>query len=155
MYPWLVFLHLVGLVFFLLAHGVSMFVAFRVRQERDPASARLLLELSSRGTQSSYLGLILLGVGGLGAAASAGLLLAPWIVASYIVLAIVIVLMYAIGAGYYYPLRQALAGEKGAEPIGAEELTARLQTRRPEALALIGIGGLVVLVWLMVLKPFA
>ena len=154
MYQWLVFLHLIGLVLFLLSHGVSMFSAFRVRRETDPEKAKLLLELSSRGSQTSYVGLILLGIGGLGAAGSSNLLTAGWIVASYIVLAIVIVAMYAIGASYYYSLRQAIAGEKGATPIGGDELIARLQTRRPEALAAVGLGGLAILTWLMVFKPF-
>jgi hypothetical protein len=153
MYEWLVFIHLIGLTLFLLAHGVSMFCAFRVRRETDPDRAKLVLELSSRGSQTSYIGLILLGIGGLGAAGQSGILLAGWIVASYVVLAIVVFLMYGIGASYYYALRQAIEGAKGAAPIGGEELVARLQTRRPEALALVGLGGLAVLVWLMVFKP--
>lgn len=154
MYQWLVFLHLMGVVLFLLAHGVSMFCAFRVRRESDPERAKLLLELSARGSATSYLGLILLGIGGLGAAGSTNLLLAGWVVASYIVLAIVMFAMYAIGASYYYRLREALEGAKGATPIGSEELVARLQTRRPEALAGVGLVGLAILVWLMVFRPF-
>jgi hypothetical protein len=154
MYPWLVFLHLFGFTLFLLAHGASMFCAFRVRRETDPERAKLLLELSLRGSQTSYIGLILLGIGGLGAAGFTNQLLSGWIVASYIVLAIVIFAMYAIGASYYYRLREALEGAKGATPIGGDELVARLQTRRPEALAVVGLGGLAVLVWLMVFRPF-
>jgi hypothetical protein len=153
MYNWLVFLHLVGLVLFLLSHGASMFSAFRVRGETDPARIKLLLELSSRGSQTSYIGLILLGIGGLGAAGQSNQLTVGWIVASYIVLAIVIFAMYAIGASYYYRLRQAVEGENGAAPIGGEELVGRLQTRRPEALAAVGLGGLAILTWLMVFKP--
>lgn len=152
MYQWLVFLHLIGLVLFLLAHGASMFCAFRVRRETDPERTKLLLELSARGTQTSYLGLILLGIGGLGAAGINGWLLDEWIVGSYLALLVVSVLMYVVGASYYYRLRQDLAGDK-ATPIGGDELVARLQSRRPEALALIGLGGLAVLTWLMVFKP--
>ena len=154
MYPWLVFVHLFGLVLFLLAHGVSMFAVFRVRRETEPERAKLLLELSARGSQSSYGGLILLGIGGLGAAGTTNQLLSGWIVASYVVLAIVIFAMYGIGASYYYRLRQALEGVDGAPPIGSGELMVRLQTRRPEALAAVGIGGLAVLTWLMVFRPF-
>jgi hypothetical protein len=153
MYQWLVFIHLIGLVLFLLSHGVSMFSAFRVRRETDPGRVQLLLEQSSRGSQTSYIGLILLGIGGLGAAGSNGWLLDEWIVGSYVTLAVVIFLMYGVGASYYYKLRQDLAGEKGATPIGSDELVMRLQTRRPEALAVIGLIGLAVLTWLMVFKP--
>src|SRR5262245_14583946 len=108
MYQWLVFVHLIGLVLFVAMHGVAMFMAFRVRTEREPETAKLLLALSSRANQVMYIGFLLLGIGGLGAAGSAGLLVAPWIVASYVVLIVVFVAMYALGAGFYYPLRQDL-----------------------------------------------
>ena len=153
MYQWLVFLHLAGFTLFLLAHGVSMFAAFRVRREADPERAKLILELSARGSQTSYVGLILLGIGGLGAAGVNGWLLDGWVIASYVVLAIVLFGMYAIGASYYYRLRQALEGAEGVAPIGSDELHVRLQTRRPEALAALGLGGLAILVWLMVFRP--
>ena len=57
-----------------------------------------------------YLGLLLLGVGGLWAAAIVGWLTAPWIVASYVVLAVVMVLMWSIAGSYYYALRDGLEG---------------------------------------------
>ena len=153
MYQWLVFVHLLGLVVFVAMHGVAMFVAFRVRTERDAAVAKLLLALSSRANQVMYLGLLLLGIGGLGAAGSAGLLVAPWIVASYVVLIVVFIAMYALGAGFYYPLREELEGKEGAPPLEGDALVARLQNRRPEALAVFGFGGLALLTWLMVFKP--
>ena len=61
--------------------------------------------------------------------------------------------MYTVGASYYYTLRDELAGkkdvklddERGAHPASGH--------RRPEWLAVIGLTGLVVLIWLMVLKP--
>lgn len=154
MYQWLVFVHLVGLVLFVFLHGVSMWAVFAVRRNPDPDTARLLLAMSSRGNQTMYLGLLLLVVGGLGAAWNANMLLAGWVVASYVVLIAVLVGMWALGAGFYYPLREALAGKDGVAPIDRAELARRVDNRRPEALALVGLGGLIVLVWLMVLKPF-
>jgi hypothetical protein len=100
-----------------------------------------------------YLGLLLLGIGGLGAAGSAGLLTAPWIVASYVVLIVVFIAMYALGAGFYYPLREELDGTDGAPALDSGAMVTRLQNRRPEALSLLGFGGLAVLIWLMVFKP--
>jgi hypothetical protein len=35
-----------------------------------------------------------------------------------------------------------------------EELVARLRSRRPELLAVIGGGGLLTVIWLMMVKPF-
>ena len=153
MYPWLVVLHLLGLVVFLACHGVSMFVAFRIRNEADRDVIAAMLALSSRGNQAMYLGLLLLGIGGLGAAASAGLLLAPWVVASYVVVVVTLLAMYAMGAGFYYPLREGLTGTEKTPRLDDAELRARLASRRPEALAAIGLTSLAVLVWLMTIKP--
>jgi hypothetical protein len=154
MYPWLVVLHLIGLVVFLLAHGVSMFVVFRIRREDDRNVVAAMLGLSQVGSRVMYVGLLLLGLGGLGAAGSAGLLLTPWIVASYVVLAVTLIAMYAMGSGFYYPLREGLTGSEKVARLEDDELRAMLRSsRRPEALAVIGLGSLVILTWLMTMKP--
>ena len=138
MYSWLVALHLVGLVVFLVSHAVSMWVAFRVRGETNRDVVAALLGMSARGSQVMYLGLLLLGIGGLGAAATAGWLTAPWVVASYVVIVLVIVLMYVVGAPYYYGLRDGLEGTDKVARLDDAELVARLRTSRPEPLAAIG-----------------
>ncbi|HEU4674288.1 MAG TPA: DUF2269 family protein [Candidatus Limnocylindrales bacterium] len=152
-YPWFVLVHLLGLSLFLAGHGVAMFLSFRVRRARDRERAAELLMLSGQGSQVSLLGLLVLVLGGLAAAWVGGLLLAPWVVASYVVLVVVYVLMSAIASPYYYGLRNGLTGRRGAPPIEDGELLRRLDSRRPEALAVVGSIGLVVLLWLMVLKP--
>ena len=156
MYLWLVALHLVGVVVFALTHGVSMFVAFRIRSERNRDVIAAMLALSSRANQVMYLGLLLLAVGGLGAAWNVGWLLAPWVIASYVVLIGTILVMYAAGAGFYYPLREGLEGSEKVARLEDEQLFATLAaSRRPHLLATVGLGALVILVWLMVLKPGA
>ena len=100
-----------------------------------------------------YLGFLLLGIGGLGAAANVGWLTATWVVASYVVIVVVILLMYMVGAGFYYPIRDGLEGTEKTPRLDDAELAARLDNRRPEALAVIGFAGLLILFWLMALKP--
>lgn len=153
MYQWLVFLHLVGLALFLTMHGVSMWAAFRIRGEPNREVVAALLRLSAQGNRVMYLGFLLLGIGGLGAAANVGWLTAPWVVASYIVLAAVILLMYIVGAGFYYTLRDGLVGTEKTPRLEDAELVARLDNRRPEALTAIGVAGLLILFWLMAVKP--
>ncbi|MEO6351022.1 MAG: DUF2269 family protein [Candidatus Limnocylindrales bacterium] len=153
MYQWLVFIHLLGLVVFLLGHGISIGCAFRARSDRDRKVITTLLDLSNKGSSAGMAGLVVLALAGLGAAWNANLLTAPWVVGSYVVLVAVIIGMGAVASGYYYPLRDAIAGAKGATPIDDAELVRRLDNRRPEILLLIGGVGLVLLVWLMVLKP--
>lgn len=153
MYAWLVTLHLLGVVLFLVCHAVSMWVAFRVRGEPDRAVIAALLAMSARGSRFMYLGFLLLGVGGMGAAWSAGLLLAPWVMASYAVLVVTFVAMYAIGAAFYFPIREGLDGTAKVPRLDDVELRSRLANRRPEALASIGVVALVLLVAVMSLKP--
>jgi hypothetical protein len=38
--------------------------------------------------------------------------------------------------------------------VSAEELAALVDTRRPDVIALVGVIGLLVLLWLMMFKPF-
>lgn len=151
MYPWLVLVHLLGLVLFALAHGPSMTMAFRIREERDPRTVAALLQGSKVMTGPMYIGLLLIAIGGFGAAGSGGLLLAPWVVASYVVLLAVLVVMYAVATPYYGRLRQ-LVGENG-EAVDRNELDVALASRRAEVLALTGLVALVILVYLMVIKP--
>lgn len=153
MYSWLVLLHLLGLAVFLLAHGVSIFVAFRIRAEPSRDVVVAMLELSRRAAQVVYVGLLLLGLGGLGAAWSAGLLTAPWVVASYVAVVVVLVVMFAIASPYYHGLRGALAGTGDTPPLDDAALAVRLRSRRPELLAATGGIALVVLFALMTFKP--
>ena len=153
MYQWLVFTHMVGLVVFAMCHGVAIFSAFRIRALRDNAAVRDQLELANRSSRLMYIGLLLLAVGGIGAASSANLWGAAWLTWSIVVLIAVIVAMYAVGGSYYYPLRALVGGKDGAAPADGEALARALDSRRPEILLAIGGGGLLILIWLMVLKP--
>jgi hypothetical protein len=153
MYLWLVFVHLIGLVVFLLGHGASIACSFRLRRKRERIVIVALPDLSRRANQAGMLGLILLAIGGLAAAWNANQLTASWVVGSYVVLIAVIAGMYAIGAPFYYGLRDAVACARGAAPIGDAELIGRLDNRQPEILTAIGGAGLVVLVWLMAMRP--
>lgn len=150
-YPWFVFVHLVGLVLFSISHGVSIAGAQAIRAERDPAVIAARLDTSKKAVGISYVSLVLLGVGGLGAAWVGGLLLAPWIVASYVVLAVVLIVMWAVATPYYIRLRTAI-GDGSGEAL-SPEAAALLGSRRYDVLTAVGAVGLVVLVWLMVLKP--
>jgi len=158
LFSWFVLLHLIGLVLFVACHGVSMFVAFRIRSQREPRAIAAAMEASSMAIGPMYLGMLLLIIGGVGAAAGANLWFEPWIIASAVVFVLVIGAMYGIATPYYIRVRQAVGapvrGEPGGEPTASpEELAALLDTRRPEALLVTGGLGLVILLWLMVLKP--
>ncbi len=142
LYPWVVLVHVVAAFLFILAHGASAFVSFRLRAERDPTRIVALLDLSAStiGPMYGTLGLLLL----------AG-------IAAFVVIT---VLMYVVATTYYTGVRRALgqvrpgSKEPAPEPVPTEQLLALLDSRRPEAIAAIGGIGLVVILWLMVVKPF-
>ena len=75
---------------------------------------------------------------------------AAWTV---IIFVLVLVGMYAHGTPYYSRLRTMLGASEGNPPISKEALATYLNSRVPEALSGIGGLGLLVLVWLMVMKP--
>ena len=153
MYQWFVFTHLVGLVLFVFAHGASAFASYQIRSLRDPMAIGGYLTLSQQAVRASYIGLVLLLIGGAGAATINGLWPQFWVWGSVIVLVLVIVGMYVVGARYYYKLRELLVASEGKPPISQEALAAYLNSRVPDALSGIGALGFLVLIWLMVMKP--
>jgi len=67
-YQWFVFTHLVGLVLFVFAHGASAFASYQIRSLRDPMAIGGYLTLSRQALGTSYVGLLVLIIGGAGAA---------------------------------------------------------------------------------------
>jgi len=70
--------------------------------------------------------------------------------------------MTPIGGIYFGNIRRAIGqrtrdlkpDQPAPTPISSAELEAMLQTRRPELLLLIGGGGFLVILWLMMFRPF-
>ncbi|MEO8230215.1 MAG: DUF2269 family protein [Chloroflexota bacterium] len=154
-YTWFVFLHLSGLILFVAAHGVSMLAAYRMRAERDRDVVIADLAWSQTATRVATVGLVALLIGGAGAATISGVWGRGWILGSIVLLVVIIAVMYAVGARYYYALRERLAPKDGtaAAPISDAELAALLDSRVPDILTAVGGIGLLLLVWLMVFKP--
>jgi len=159
-YPWVVLTHVLAAFGFVLSHGVSAYAAFAIRRERDPQRIGALLDLSGLGIGGMYAGLGILLIAGIAAAIMGNWFGQIWPWASIGLLVLIAVAMFAMGTRYYATVREAV-GKSKAEPSGEppapmspEELGALLDNRRPEALALIGLVGLGLIIWLMELKPF-
>jgi hypothetical protein len=161
-YPWVVFLHVAGAFLFVMGHGASMWVSDQVRREHDVARIRALLELSSRSLGMVYGGLLTLLVAGIVAGIMGGHFARGWIWAAIVVLVAIMVLMYVLGSRYYGQVREAVGirsyqTRKDAPdptPVSPEALAALLDTRRADVIGLVGVVGLLVLLWLMMFKPF-
>lgn len=147
-------MHLLGVFAFLVSHGVSVGVLFRLRTERDPERINGLLQLSGSSIQAFYasLGLLLLGgivAGFLGHWWSQG-----WIWAAIVVLIVTSLAMYGMARPYYRRVglvSRALAG--GTKAVTAEQFDEILRGRRPVTVAVTGLVGLVAILYFMVFKP--
>jgi hypothetical protein len=161
-YPWLVFLHISGAFTFVLGHGASAMASVRLRTEREPQRVRALLELSSASLGAAYTGLLVLLAAGIAAGFGGGYWGRLWIWSSLVLLILIAVAMYPLGSMYYAKVRRAVGMKSYQDkkedpdpvPVSAEELNLLLTSDRPLLLTAIGGIGLLVIIWLMVLKPF-
>ncbi len=163
MYRWWVFLHIVGGFGFFMAHGASAMAAIRLRQERDIQRVRALLDLSQASLGAMYVSLLLLLAGGIVAGFLGDWWGRGWIWTAIGVLLVLMGSMYGLASNYYNKVREAVGiqtyqqKKKGIEPgppVGPDELAAILETPRPIVILAIGLVGLLVILWLMILKPF-
>jgi hypothetical protein len=157
----LIFLHVSFILLFVLIHGASAVIAFQVRSERDPARVAALLDASRVAVNSwlmivGLLGFVLTGIwlGFIGGFWGKG-----WLWASIVVLVLVAAGMTPMGAGRLRRARLAYGLETGRdkEPRPAADLQAaehELQSWNPMPLAVLGGVGLLVVLWLMIVKPF-
>ncbi|HVL50113.1 MAG TPA: DUF2269 family protein [Actinomycetota bacterium] len=153
MYRWWVFLHLVGVFGFLLAHGVSVAVAFRLRKERDPKRVQALLAVSSASINAFYPAVVLLLVGGVAATFAGDLWGYGWIWASIVLLILVSGAMYSVARPYYRRLRFITdAMVDGSEAVSADQYAEALRSRQL-FIAGIGFAGLLLILYLMLFKP--
>ena len=154
MYQWWVFVHLIGVLAFLAAHGVSMTVMFRLRKERDPRKVTDLLALSSSSITAFYYALGLLLTGGIVAGFLGHWWGRAWIWAAIGILVLVSISMYAMARPYYKRVGfVARAMAEGSQAVTAEQFDEILASPRPVTVAGIGIVGLLIILYLMVLKP--
>jgi len=160
--PWLRFLHIAGAIAFVAGHGVSMFMAFRLRSEREPSRMLAMLDLSSDSLVVAGIGLLVLVVSGVVDGIVAGYFGQLWIWLALIVFVAIFVAMTPLAAKHFDTIRAALGqrtratkrGDPDPVPRPIEEVVALASGARPEQLAVIGGGGLLVILWLMTFKPF-
>lgn len=159
---WIVFLHVLGAFMFVAGHGVSMFAIFQVRRERDRGRLAALLDLSGMSLGVASLGMLILLISGILAGVVLGSFGKWWIWVSLGLILAIGFAMTPIGGSYLRGLRLAIGqaprnakpGDPAPVPVGDDELAALQATRRPEILLLLGAGGFVVILWLMMFRPF-
>ena len=163
MYQWLIFLHVVSGFIFFMAHGVSIGVALWLHREQQPERLRPLLELSHAARTAVNGSLVVLLLSGIIGGFMLNWWRMGWIWVSLVLLVVLTVGMVRGMTPYFNSLRKAVGSpyrEAGKiHPAQAPASAAEIQTllesaRQMRVVAVFGISGMVVILYLMMFKPF-
>lgn len=164
MYQWFVFAHILGVFSFLFAHGTAAAVAFVLRRQREVERVRVLLDLSRGVTMVANISLLVLLAAGITAGFIGNWWNQGWIWAALGLLILISATMTPLGSRPLNRLRQLVNAGNPArsetishsslDPAAEKQLAVLLDTTHPWLLTVIGGGGLVLILWLMMFKPF-
>jgi hypothetical protein len=154
-WQWWLLLHLTGVLIFVGAHGVSMFTMFRIRGERDRQRIAELISFSGTTTRPMYIGLIILTIGGVGAGLTLHLFSQWWLWIAIVILLATIGLMTATASPYFRRITAACEVRPSGVPrVSDEELEQLLRSGEATLIVVIGLVGLLSILYLMLFKPF-
>lgn len=162
LYLWLKFLHVLAALTFFMSHGTSIVFAFRLRREKDLARIQAMFDMSSHMWLVMILSLLGILVIGVVISFMGDWWTRGWVWVSLVLSLGVTIWMFVLGQGTYHPMRKAfglpyLQGGKdmpAEEPISEDERAALVAKTRPWEMLVIAYGGFVVILWLMMFKPF-
>ena len=160
--PWLVFLHVLSAFTFFLAHGASVAMAFKIRTETNFERIRAMLDLSASTVMIMFYSFLAMGLTGLILPFIMKLWGKGWIWTSIVLMVIVFFRMVMMTETRYKILRKMLGmpymqgvKEFPAEPASSQaEVEAHLKKMRVEELVVVGYIIPMLVLWLMVFKPF-
>ena len=154
-YTWWKFLHVAGVIAFVMFHGVSMTVALQLRTERDRGRIATMTQLSGSSLRGMYVALLWLIVFGVIAGIQGEWWNDGWFWISVGLLVVAIAEMSAVGRPYYERVKEAIEVRPSGVPRRSDEELDEI-LRSPIALwnAVFGVAVLAAIAWLMIFKPF-
>ncbi len=162
MYLWIVFLHVLSAFAFVMAHGASANAAFKLRHETSRDRIAAILDLSSAYLNIMYLTLLVMLLSGIIVGFLGKWWGQGWIWLALGLLVIEFLAMWIVATRPFVQLRKAAGlpyfeGTKShpaGPPAGEEVMTAARAAINPVLITVVGFGGLAIIVWLMLFKPF-
>jgi uncharacterized membrane protein len=159
---WLKYVHILAGFLFLLGHGTAVFVAFQLKKEDDPTRMKALLDVSGASWPTMMLSLLALLISGIITAFLAQAWGRGWVWASLVLLLALAIWMFTVGQRTYHPLRKMLGmpyliqgkPQPAEKERPLEEIKAFVAKTRPKEVAVIGLGGFALILWMMIFKPF-
>jgi hypothetical protein len=154
-YTWWKFLHVAGVIAFVMFHGVSMMVALQLRRERDRGRIATMTQLSGSSLKGMYVALLWLIVFGVIAGIQGEWWNDGWFWISVGLLVVAIAEMSAVARPYYERVKEAIEVRPSGVPRRSDEELDEI-LRSPIGLwnAVFGIAVLAAIAWLMIFKPF-
>ena len=159
MYEWVVFAHVASVLAFMLAHGIHVTVMWAMRREPDPERAMTFFNDLSVATGLRILLAVVVVTGAIagfmGSWWSSG-----WIWTSLVLLAVIAVAMWRFGGEYFSLIEEAALAAiaaRNTDPANQAPQAAFDAARRSWhtiGLSILGLGGVAVILWLMMFKPF-
>lgn len=162
LYLWLKYIHVLAGFTFIMAHGTAIALSFRLKREYDLTRVQAMLDLSGNMWVVMMVSLLVLLVAGVISGFIGDWWSRGWIWVSLMMALGVTIWMFVIGQGTYHPIRKAfgmpyMSGGKEREPeepLPEEERNALIAKTNPWSMLLIGYGGFMIILWLMIFKPF-
>lgn len=163
LYPWIKWVHILTVLIFYFSHGISMAVAFRLAAEKNPDRLRALLDISRWSLTPMSMSLLPLLVFGVILMFMGNWWKQFWPWLSLILLIAMSVWMTWQSRMIYSPIRKALGlpymtgvgkDNPPLEPASEEEVHALIARSNPRLLTFVGMIFSIIIVWLMVFKPF-
>jgi hypothetical protein len=154
-YTWWKFLHVAGVIAFVMFHGVSMTVALQLRRERDRGRIATMTQLSGSSLRGMYIALLWLIVFGVIAGIQGDWWNDGWFWISVGLLVVAIAEMSAVARPYYERVKEAIEVRPSGVPRRSDEELDEI-LRSPIGLwnTVFGIAVLAVIAWMMIFKPF-
>lgn len=164
MYQWLIFAHILGIFGFLFAHGTAAAVAFALPRQHEVERVRVLLDLSRSVSIIGVVSLLVLLAAGITAGFMGNWWSQGWIWVSLGLFVLIGATMTPLGSRPLNRIRRLVHAGNPApsepishsplDPSAEKQLAVLLTATHPWLLTAIGGGGLVLILWLMMFKPF-
>lgn len=159
---WLIFVHVLAALTFFMAHGASAAMAFKVRNETEFARLRAMLDLSWSTGIAMGVSFLVMGLTGIILPFLIRIWNRGYIWASIVLMLFVFIYMGVFNETHYKELRRlvGLPYMKGSKQLPAEppsspdEVAALLKKTSMTGLVVVGYVIPVIVLWLMIFKPF-
>lgn len=159
MYELVVFTHVASVLAFMLAHGAHVVAMWAFRGEPDPERALTFFNDLPKVTLTRILLSVTLGTGVL-AGFMGSWWTSAWIWTSLAALVVIWVAMWRYGGSFFGLVQEAAEAAVAARSTDPGNLgpqaafDAARRTWQPVGLSVVGLGGIAVILWLMMFKPF-